>query len=57
MEGLVAAEYSIAALMLAHDRTLADARVEAVGAPEGPAALAAAGFLSGGESASRGDSK
>ena len=53
----VIAEYSIAVLKAAPDRTLADAWVEAVSGPEGQAALAAAGFLAGGESVSRGDSR
>jgi hypothetical protein len=47
-------EYSIAALKSGHDRTPADT-VEAVAAREGQASPAAAGFLLGGESASRGD--
>jgi hypothetical protein len=50
-------EYSIAALKSGQDRTPADAWVEAVAAREGQASRAAAGFLLGGESASRGDSR
>jgi molybdate transport system substrate-binding protein len=53
----VVAEYSIAVLKSAPDRMLAAAWVEAVAAPEGQAVLAAAGFLPGGESVSRGDSR
>jgi hypothetical protein len=68
MKGLVAvgeippaanlvAECSIAVLKSAYDHTFAGAWVEAVGAPDGQATLAAAGFLPGGESVSRGDSR
>lgn len=53
----VIAEYSIAVLKAAPHRALADAWVAAVAAPEGQAALAARGFLPGGESVSRGDSR
>jgi hypothetical protein len=51
------AEYSIAAPKSGHDRTPADAWVEAAAAREGQASPAAAGFLLGCESVSRGDSR
>jgi molybdate transport system substrate-binding protein len=53
----VTAEYSIAVLKSAPHRALAEAWVEAVTGPDGQVHLAAAGFLPGGERASRGESR